>query len=100
MTEKLKLSGEIEKTATWIWLENGQLKAEFYDFSELAQRMFGNDIAYTLTVNEMPKLFSLTKHDEASLLKWMEATFRSYFGIKKWLEENKVGFSVEIESWA
>jgi hypothetical protein len=100
MTEKTKLSGEFEKSATWIWLENGQLKAEFYDFSELAQRMFGNDVAYTLTVNEMPKLFSLTKHDDASLIRWIEANFKSYFGIKKWLEENNVGFSVEIESWA
>ena len=48
----------------------------------------------------MPKLFSLTKHDDASLIKWIEANFKSYFGIKKWLEENNVGFSVEIESWA
>ena len=102
MIEKTKLAGGLEKTVTWIWLDlaGGQLKVEYYDFSELEQRMFGNDIAYILTVNEMPKLFSLTKHDDASLIKWIEANFRSYFGIKKWLEENNVGFKVEIESWA
>ena len=100
MTEKIKLSGEIEKTATWIWLENGQLKAEFYDFSELAQKMFGNDIAYTLTVTDMKQLYSLTKQDEISLLKWMAENFKSYFGIKQWLEENEIDFRVEIESWA
>ena len=61
MSDKVKLAGGPEKTVTWIWLENSQLKVEFYDFSDLAQRMFGNDIAYTITVEEMPKLFSCSK---------------------------------------
>jgi hypothetical protein len=56
MTEKIKLSDGLDKTATWIWLENGQLKVEYYDFSESAQEMLGNDIAYKMTVNEMNKL--------------------------------------------
>jgi hypothetical protein len=100
MTEKIKLTGGLDKTATWIWLENRQLKVEYYDFSETAQRMFGNDIAYTLTVNEMTKLYSLTKQDETSLIKWITKNFQSYFGIKLWLEENKIEFSLERESWA
>ena len=33
--------------------------------------MFGNDIAYTLAVTEMKKLFSLTKQDEAFLVEWL-----------------------------
>ncbi len=57
MTEKIKLAGGPEKTVTWVWLENAQLKVEYYDFSEDAQRMFGNDIAYTITVRDMAKLF-------------------------------------------
>jgi hypothetical protein len=48
----------------------------------------------------MIKLFSLTRHSEASLLDWMTETFKSYFEIKRWLEENDIGFSVEIENWA
>jgi len=77
MTEKVKLSGGPEKTVTWIWLDNnGHVKVEYYDFSESAQRLFGNDIA------------------------WMEQYFKSYFGIKKWLEENKIDFSTEVEGWA
>jgi hypothetical protein len=81
---RVKLTGGLEKTVTWIWLDNhGQLKVEFYDFSEDAQKMFGNDIAYILTVNEMIKLFSLTKQGEASLIKWMTENFQSYFGIKQ-----------------
>ena len=99
----MKLGGGPEKTVTWIWLDpetGGQLKVEFYDFSETAQRMFGNDIAYTISVKEMTKLLSLTKQGEASLISWLEERFQSYFGIKRWLEENEIEFSVEIESWA
>lgn len=100
MTDKIKLSGGPEKTVTWIWLENHQLKVEFYDFGETAQRMFGNDIAYTITVNELRKLLSAASQSEASLIAWMTETFRSYFDIQRWLEENEIGFSVEKESWA
>ena len=101
MSVKVKLSGGPEKTVTWIWLDhNGQLKVEFYDFSETAQRMFGNDIAYTITVDDMGKLFSAAMHDDTSVIDWMEQNFQSYFGIKRWLEENAIGFTVERESWA
>ena len=101
--QRVKLTGGLEKTVTWIWLDpemGNRLKVEFYDFSETSQRMFGNDIAYTITVDEMPRLFSLTKQSETSLILWMTENFRSYFEIKKWLEENKIAFSIERESWA
>jgi hypothetical protein len=101
--QRVKLTGGPEKTVTWIWLDRetgSQLKVEFYDFSENAQRMFGNDIAYTITVVEMSKLFSLTRQSETSLILWMAENFRSYFDIKKWLEENEVAFRIERESWA
>ena len=103
MAEKVRLSSGPEKTATWIWLDpetSGQLKVEFYDFSETAQRMFGNDIAYTITVNEMDKLTSAANQSAAFLIPWLAQNFDSYFDIKKWLEENEIGFEVERESWA
>ena len=100
MPEKVKLSGGPEKTVTWIWLENRQLKVEYYDFSEPAQRFFGNDIAWTITVQDMDTLLSVVNQDEASLISWMEQYFKSYFAIKQWLEENMIGFNIERESWA
>jgi hypothetical protein len=101
MSEKVKLSGGPEKTVTWIWLDNnGQLKVEFYDFSEVAQKMFGNDIAYLLTVNEMDKLYSLAKQEEASVVQWIAENFENYFGLKQWLEENGIPFSKEVDPWA
>ena len=101
--KKVKLSGGPDKSVTWIWLEpesGGQLKVEYYDFSEAAQNLFGNDIAYTVTVHEMEKLYSAVNKNESSLLEWMKMYFKSYFGIKKWLEENGIGFRVDIEGWA
>lgn len=100
MPEKVKLSGGPEKTVTWIWLENRQLKVEYYDFSEPAQKFFGNDIAWTITVQDLDKLLSIVNQDEGSLISWMEQYFKNYFAIKQWLEENKIEFSIERESWA
>ena len=101
--KKTKLSGGPDKTVTWIWLDpetGNQLKVEYYDFSEAAQRLFGNDIAYTITVHEMDKLYSTVNQNEATIIAWMEQYFKSYFGVKKWLEENGINFQVEIEGWA
>ena len=101
MVEKTRLSGGPEKTVTWIWLDNhGHVKVEYYDFSESAQRLFGNDIAYTITVTQMDKLYATVNQNETSLISWMEQYFKSYFGIKKWLEENGIDFSFQVEGWA
>jgi hypothetical protein len=45
-------------------------------------------------------LFSITNRDEGSLLAWMEQYFKSYFGVKQWLQENEIDFSLEVEGWA
>lgn len=95
MIDKVKLTGGPEKTVTWIWLgpeTDGQLKVEFYDFSESAQQTFGNDIAYLLTVKEMTRLYSIAKQDETSPISWMTENFKSYFDVKQWLEENDIRF--------
>ena len=102
MSEKVKLTGGPDKTVTWIWLDpaGGQLKVEYYDFSEPAQKFFGNDIAWTSTVNDMDSLYSSLNQNEATLISWMEQYFKGYFGIKQWLEEHGIGFRIERESWA
>src|SRR5512138_41189 len=100
MVKKVKLTGGPDKTVTWVWLDGGQLKVEYYDFSKSAQNMFGNDIAWTITVNDLNKLLSAVNKDRSSLIEWMEEYFKSYFGIKQWLEENGIDFSIERESWA
>ncbi len=100
MNSKTKLTSRLNKTVTWIWLEDNQLKVEYYDFSEDAQSTFGNDIAYILTVNEMEKLFSVSNQNAETLIAWLAENFQSYFDIKKWLEENKIGFEKEIDNWA
>lgn len=100
MAEKVQLNGGPDKSVTWIWLENGHLKVEYYDFSEPAQKFFGNDIAWTITVTDMASFYSSLNQNEATLILWMEQYFKSYFGIKQWLEEHEIGFRIERESWA
>ena len=100
MTEKIQLTGGPSESATWIWLEKDQLKVEYYDFSEPAQKLFGNDIAWTITVNDMDKLLLTINQDEATLIPWVEKYFKSYFAIKQWLEEHEIDFTVEREGWA
>ena len=100
---KVKLAGGPDKTVTWIWLDpetGSQLKVEYYDFSQDAHKLFGNDIAYTITVNEMDKLYSTLNQNETSIMPWLEQYFKSYFGIKAWLEENRIDFTIEREAWA
>jgi hypothetical protein len=85
--QKVKLSGGPDKTVTRIWLDpaGGQLKVEYYDFSEAAQRLFGNDIAYTITIHEMDKLFSIVNQNETSILGWIEGYFQSYLALNNGL---------------
>ncbi len=100
--EKRRLSGGPDETVTWIWLDSadGQLKVEYYDFSQEAHTFFGNDIAWTISVQDMEKLFSIVNKDAETLIPWMEQYFKSYFGIKQWLEENGIQFTIDRESWA
>jgi hypothetical protein len=102
MVKKVPLIGGPDKSATWIWMDpaSGQFKVEYYDFSEPAQRFFGNDIAWTITVNDMDSLYSSLNQNEETLIPWMEHYFKSYFGIKQWLEDREIDFSIERESWA
>ena len=95
--EKIKITSDPDKTITWIWLENEQLKMEYYDFSGLAYYMFGNNIVYSLTVEETERLYLLTKRDEASVLRWLLDNFVNFFGVKRWLEDNRVAFDVKVE---
>jgi hypothetical protein len=45
-------------------------------------------------------LFSTINQNETTLIAWMEQYFKSYFGIKQWLQENGVEFRIEVEGWA
>jgi hypothetical protein len=73
VTKKVQLNGGPDKSTSWIWLENGQLKVEYYDFSEPAQKLFGNDIAWTITVNDMDRLYFSLGQNEATLIPWAVA---------------------------
>lgn len=90
MGERIRLSGGLDKTVTWAWLEDdGNLVIEYYDHSEEAERFLGNDVAYILTVpaNEVPHV----------LLTLFSERFASYFDAKAWLEAKEISFAKRVE---
>jgi hypothetical protein len=109
----VRLKSGLPSTATWVRLAlDGTLTVEWYDYSEQAQRTFGNDVAFLLTIqpSETLKLWSLlldaqerpaTYLPEALVfLQQLQDRFDDYFAIKQWLDENSISYYKTFDSWA
>jgi hypothetical protein len=110
---RVKLKGVLEHTSTSVEIkDDGSLVVEFYDFSDEAQNRFGNDVAYTLTVNSSDKdkilLHLMSKHGLKSdlqnkdelLLQLIEEQFRDYYGIQEWFKINEIPYQKDFDPWA
>ncbi len=92
--------------------DDGTLLVEFYDFSDEAEKWFGNDVAYLLIVSagEKNKIAALLKKQttlkedardrDEMLLRLMQERFGSYFEVKEWFTENGIEYKKEFNSWA
>lgn len=92
-----------ERTVSWIWFaDDGTFCAEFYDHSDEAERWFGNDVAYDLTITpgNVPKLAHALRVTEGEIADAVCAQFGNYFALKKWLQANNVVFEETFDSWA
>jgi hypothetical protein len=115
----VKLKPNLEKTSSTAFIKpDGSLIVEFYDFSDAAQDMFGNDVAYQLILSPDSKTGMLDRlgfevdltqfrahSDRASdpdwlLLEIIESRFQSYFEIAEWLENHLVPFEKKFDAWA
>jgi hypothetical protein len=101
---RVQLSGGLEKTASWVILRaDGGVTVEWYDYGEMAQRMFGNDIAHLVHVGpeDAPRLCALLGAADAEALPAaMQARFADYFAAKAWLDEHAIPYEQEYDSWA
>lgn len=113
-SERVTLTGGSEHTAHWLYFDdNGGLVVEFYDFSDAAHDLMGNDVAMLLHIDaeETDRMLSLLlqgtpedadqsddKHD--LLLKVMSNKFTNYWEVEKWLEASGITFRKEFDSWA
>ena len=110
---RVRLTGGLEHTASSVEVRpDGSLVVEFYDFSDEAERTFGNDVAYVLLVEPEQKtrilsgLLAESQDEEApvnpdaQLLRLMQQKFSSYFQVKEWVKEHGITFRSEFDSWA
>jgi len=111
--KRVELKGVLKRTASSVAVKgDGSLVVELYDFSDSAEQWFGNDVAFLLKVSSADKsrmlscLRSGQNGMEGSLdrdqllLQLLKEQFDDYFAVKEWLEENKIPFEKEFDSWA
>jgi len=109
--ERVRLQGGLDRTASWVCVDDeGRLVAECFDFSEDAHDFFGNDVAFTLTVDVDQKAAILERLGvamprdpaklDAVLLETVLARFTSYFAVKDWLEQEHIPFAGTFEPHA
>ena len=110
---RVRLTGGLEHTSSSVEVRpDGSLVVEFYDFSDEAERTFGNDVAYVLLVEPEQKTRILSglltesqdeeaqMNPDAQLLHLMQQKFRSYFEVKEWLEGQGITFRSEFDPQA
>jgi hypothetical protein len=110
--KRVKLKGGFEHTASSVEIkDDGSLVVEFYDFSDQAERSFGNDVAYILTVNasDKEKVLALmnkqaiatdSQNKDELLLQLLEENFNSYFDIQEWFQVNGITYRKDFDPWA
>jgi hypothetical protein len=106
----VKLKGTPDRSASWIRiLDDGRVEMELYDFSALADSMFGNDVAwmYHIDVSQKPRLRALLEQrtgrpvpDDQAMLDAFAASFSEVMQVRDWLRTEGVPFDEEFDSWA
>lgn len=110
---RVRLAGGLDHTAPSAEVgPDGSLLVELYDFSDDAQRHFGNDVAYTLVVDpaEKGRVLALltTEHEDNAresspdslLLRLMHQRFSDYFEVNAWFQEQEISFCSKFDSCA
>ena len=111
--KRVRFRDGLENTASSAEIkDDGTLVIEFFDFSEEAEGVFGNDVAYQLIIPAADKetILSTLINDETTmkragdsdveLLRLLEERFKSYFDLRDWLDENGVDYQKVFDAWA
>lgn len=105
------MNGGPAGSTSWIYLEpDGTLVVEFYDHGPEAEAHFGHDVAFLICVKpqHLPRLDEALGNGDTrlgdttgvALLNRLAAQFVSYFEVQTWLNEQKIPFAKEFDSWA
>jgi hypothetical protein len=115
MTEnrRVKLSSSTKGSASWVYMSDaGDLIVEKYDYDQMAEDSFGNDVAFLLTIpaKQKQRMLDLLRtpvvgHGSGAdqddlLLDLMAQRFHSYFEIQEWLDSKDVRYDKKFDSHA
>ena len=91
---------------------DGSLVIEWYDYSSIAESVWGNDVAYLLTIgpDDKRQVLSLlaaqakcladADDPDGLLLNLSQQQFHTYWDVKQWLENHNIPFEKTFNSWA
>ncbi len=103
------MRGGLDRTASSVILkDDGSLVVELYDFSDEAERHFGNDVASLVTVGAAATRTVLERlggergsdGGDGELLRLVGERFGDYFEVVRWLDENGVPYQKGFDPWA
>jgi hypothetical protein len=106
---RVRLTGGLERTASSAYVNTeGGIVVECFDFSQDAHDFFGNDVAFSLTIDAELKTavlegLGIAHPDDdvdAAILSALADRFASYYAVKQWLEEQQIAFSTAFEPHA
>jgi hypothetical protein len=110
---RVRLAGGPEHSATFASIAgDGSLVVEFYDHSDQAEHMMGNDVAYLITIRTGHKERVLKRllgaasilvpgeTADALLLMVLSERFESYFDVRDWLDANDLPFHKSFDGRA
>jgi hypothetical protein len=101
---RIRLTGGPYHTASSASIgEKGELIVEFHDFSDEAEKTFGNDIAFVLSVTPEAKgtvARLLEAGGDEQLLATIRDRFTSYFEVRDWLQSRSIPFTKSFDPWA
>jgi hypothetical protein len=104
---RVRLRGGPEGSASWAYAtEAGDLVVECYDYGKEANAHFGTDVAFLVTVAAADKarVFARLGGEgtvtDAVLLDLIAARFASYFDARRWLDDERIPYRHDFDSWA
>ena len=107
----VRLEGSLPGTATFLYsASDGCIVIELYDYSEHAERSFGNDVAFLIHVaaEHKSRMLALLRdsdtgeaeYTDSDLFERLQGRFQNYFEIKEWLDANGIPYRKEFDGWA
>ena len=105
---KSPFTGE-HSSASASMLADGRIQLDLYDFSDEAQSIMGNDVAWFWRVEAVhkPRLIALLEEqtgapipDDTALLEAFARHFPHVHAIRDWLKEKSIPYKEIFDSWA